>query len=197
VPVFNCDPPPEFGFKCEPQGTRWHDGKLYLTTRHIGIIVYDPQTKKFSPVVSTYRNQLFKGPNDLDFDADGNLYFTDPWGTGAGPDASDMTGAVYQYSKDGTLRRLISTGSFPNGIAVSPDNNTLAIGDFASNRVVYYGFLRGPAPACPQCVRDLSNTTFRGARAGSYNPGAGGPDGIHYDAHGNLWAMLGIGGIIE
>jgi gluconolactonase len=52
VPVFNCDPPPEFGFKCEPQGTRWHDGKLYLTTRHIGIIVYDPQTKKFSPVVT-------------------------------------------------------------------------------------------------------------------------------------------------
>jgi gluconolactonase len=137
VPVFNCDPPPEFCFKCEPQGTRWHDRKLYLTTRHIGIIVYDPQTKKFSPVVSTYRNQLFKGPNDLDFDADGNLYFTDPWGTGAGPDASDMTGAVYQYSKDGTLRRLISTGSFPNGIAISPDNSTLAIGDFASNRVVF------------------------------------------------------------
>jgi gluconolactonase len=74
VPVFNCDPPPEFGFKCEPQGTRWHDGKLYLTTRHIGIIVYDPQTKKFSPVVTAYRNQQFKGPNDLDFDADGNLY---------------------------------------------------------------------------------------------------------------------------
>jgi gluconolactonase len=197
VPVFNCDPPPEFGFKCEPQGTRWHDGKLYLTTRHIGIIVYDPQTKKFSPVVSTYRNQLFKGPNDLDFDADGNLYFTDPWGTGAGPETADMTGAVYQYSKDGILRRIISTGSFPNGIAVSPDNNILAIGDFASNRVLYYAFLRGPAPACAQCPRDSSNTTFRGARAGSYNPGAGGPDGIHYDVHGNLWAMLGIGGIIE
>ena len=197
VPVFNCDPPPEFGVKCEPQGTRWHDGKLYLTTRHIGIIVYDPQTKKVTPLVSTYRNQNFKGPNDLDFDADGNLYFTDPWGTGAGPEPADMTGAVYQYSKDGILRRIISTGSFPNGIAVSPDNNILAIGDFASNRVLYYAFLRGPSPACAQCPRDPSNTTFRGARAGSYNPGAGGPDGIHYDVHGNLWAMLGIGGIIE
>jgi gluconolactonase len=64
-------------------------------------------------------------------------------------------------------------------------------------RAADYGFLRGPAPACPQCVRDPSNTTFRGASAGSYNPGAGGPDGIHYDVHGNLWAMLGIGGIIE
>ena len=85
VPGFNCDPPAELGFKCEPQGTRWHDGKLYLTTRHLGIMVYDPQTKKLSSLVSTYRNQLFKGPNDLDFDAEGNLYFTDPWGTGPGP----------------------------------------------------------------------------------------------------------------
>jgi len=34
VPVVNCNPPPEIGQTCEPQGTRWHDGKLYLTTRH-------------------------------------------------------------------------------------------------------------------------------------------------------------------
>src|SRR5215813_10904494 len=44
VPAFNCNPPPELGQTCEPQGTRWLDGKLYLTTRHRGILVYDPQT---------------------------------------------------------------------------------------------------------------------------------------------------------
>jgi hypothetical protein len=44
VPVFNCNPQPELGQTCEPQGTRWLDGKLYLTTRHRGILVYDPQT---------------------------------------------------------------------------------------------------------------------------------------------------------
>src|ERR1700722_18909981 len=133
VPGFNCDPPEELGFKCEPQGTRWHDGKLYLTTRHLGIMIYDPQTKKLSSLVATYRNQLFKGPNDLDFDAEGNLYFTDPWGTGAGPDATDRTGAVYQYSRQGVLRRVMSTGEFPNGIAVSPDDTTLAVADYAAN----------------------------------------------------------------
>ena len=116
---------------CEPQGTRWHDGKLYVTTRHLGILVYDPQTKKVSSLVSTFHNELFKGPNDLDFDAEGNLYFTDPWGTGPGPDTVDQAGAVYQYSKDGILRRIISTGSFPNGIAVSPDDGTLAVADYA------------------------------------------------------------------
>ena len=69
---------------------RWHDGKLYVTTRHLGILVYDPETKKLSSLVSTFHNELFKGPNDLDFDAEGNLFFTDPWGTGPGPDAPDQ-----------------------------------------------------------------------------------------------------------
>src|SRR6266478_8710566 len=85
VPVFNCNPPSELGQTCEPQGTRWYNGKLYLTSRHRGILVYDPQTKQVKTLVYTYRNQLFKGPNDLDFDAEGNLFFTDPWGTGPGP----------------------------------------------------------------------------------------------------------------
>ena len=41
VPVVNCNPPAEIGQTCEPQGTRFKDGKLYLTTRHRGILVYD------------------------------------------------------------------------------------------------------------------------------------------------------------
>ena len=130
VPVFNCNPPPELGQTCEPQGTRWLDGKLYLTTRHRGILVYDPQTKELKTLVYTYRNQLFKGPNDLDFDAEGNLFFTDPWGTGPGPNLTDQTGAVYLYSRDGMLRKVMDSGLFPNGIAVSPDNTLLAVGDF-------------------------------------------------------------------
>jgi len=61
VPVVNCNPPAEIGQTCEPQGTRFKDGKLYLTTRHRGILVYDPQTKELKTLVYTWRNQLFKG----------------------------------------------------------------------------------------------------------------------------------------
>ena len=46
APAVNCNPPPEIGQTCEPQGTRWHDGKLYVPTRHRGILTYDPKTKK-------------------------------------------------------------------------------------------------------------------------------------------------------
>jgi gluconolactonase len=198
VPVVNCNPPAALGQTCEPQGSRWHDGKLYLTTRHLGILVYDPQARRLSTLVYTYRNQLFKGPNDLDFDAESNLFFTDPWGTGPGPNETDRTGAVYQYSRDGVLRKVMDSGLFPNGIAVSPDDNTLAIGDFRAGRMWYAGFAIGPNLGCPQCPRDPLHLTFSGVKAGTYVPGNSGPDGVHYDVKGNVWAGLaGLGGIVE
>jgi gluconolactonase len=198
VPAFNCNPPPELGQTCEPQGTRWLDGKLYLTTRHRGILVYDPQTKELKSLVYTYRNQLFKGPNDLDFDAEGNLFFTDPWGTGPGPNLTDQTGAVYLYGRDGMLRKVMDSGLFPNGIAVSPDNNLLAVGDFRGGRIWYSTFQNGPTMGCPQCPKDPSHSTFSSVKAGTFVPGNGGPDGMHYDVKGNLWAALaGLGGIIQ
>lgn len=197
VPGFNCNPPDDIGQTCEPQGTRWKDGKLYVITRHRGLLVYDPKTKEVKTVVYTYRNQLFKGPNDLDFDAEGNLYFTDPWATGPGPNASDRTGAVYQYSKDGILRKIIDDLSFPNGIAVSPDNNRLAIGDCTASRMVYAQFL-APTLSTPGVKPDPLHLTFSFVRVGTYMPGASCPDGLHYDVKGNLWiAAGGLGGMIE
>jgi gluconolactonase len=198
VPVFNCNPPAEMGQTCEPQGTRWKDGKLYLTSRHRGILVYDPQTKELKTLVYTYRNQLFKGPNDLDFDAEGNLFFTDPWGTGPGPNASDRSGAVYQYSRDGVLRKVMDGGLFPNGIAVSPDNSTVAIGDCLGGRLWYAAFTTGPTMGIPGSTPDPLHLTFQGVKAGTYMPGNGCPDGIHYDVKGNLWVSAArLGGIIE
>jgi len=40
--------------------------------------------------------------------------------------------------------------------------------------------------------------TFSGVRAGTYLPGTGCPDGIHYDVKGNLWAATArLGGILQ
>jgi gluconolactonase len=198
VPVVNCNPSEDIGQTCEPQGTRWKDGKLYLTTRHRGILTYDPKTKELKTLVYTWRNQLFKGPNDLDFDAEGNLFFTDPWGTGVGPSLSDRTGAVYQYSKDGILRKVIDDLNFPNGIAVPPDDGRLAIGDCTASRMVYAIFATGPTLGNPGAKPDPLHLTFQTVRAATYLPGAGCPDGLHYDVKGNLWiAAGGLGGVLQ
>src|SRR5215467_2001540 len=144
-----------------------------------------------------YRFQLFKGPNDLDFDVEGNVYFTDPWATGPGPNASDRTGAVYQYSKDGMLRKIMDDLQFPDGIAVSPDNNTLAIGDCTAGRMLYAAFAAGPSMSVPGGYTDPQRLTFTGVKAGTYFPGNGCPDGLHYDVKGNLWAASArLGGML-
>ena len=197
-PVVNCNPPASVGQDCEPQGTRWHDGKLYLTTRHRGILVYDPSTHNLSTLVYTYRNQLFKGPNDLDFDAEGNLFFTDPWGTGPGPNQTDRTGDVYQYSNQGVLHQIADSLQFPNGIAVSPDDSTLAVSDYAAGRIWYMPFLNGPGTSCQECAKDPTHQTFGLVKAGTYLPGNAGADGMHYDVKGDLWFQAnGVGGIME
>jgi hypothetical protein len=47
-----------------------------------------------------------------------------------------------------------------NGIAVSPVDGTLAVADYAANRMLYYSFLKGPNAACTQCGNDPSHTAF-------------------------------------
>ena len=101
-----------------------------------------------------------------------------------GPNETDRAGAVYQYSHDGILRKVMDSSMFPNGIAVSPDDTTLAVGDFRAGRMWYAGFETGPNIGCPQCPRDPLHLTFAGVKAGTYIPGNGGPDGVHYDVKG-------------
>jgi len=60
--------------------------------------------------------ERFKGPNDLVFSADGDLYFTDQGMT----DFVDDTGRVYRLRKDGRLEKLLDGLVSPNGIAIDP-----------------------------------------------------------------------------
>ena len=111
---------------------------------------------------------------------------------------SDRTGAVYQYSKDGVLRKVMDDLQFPNGIAVSPDNNTLAVGDCTAGRMLYAAFATGPGMSTPGATGDPLRLTFSGVKAGTYMPGNGCPDGLHYDVKGNLWiATARLGGILQ
>ena len=96
------------------------------------------------------------------------------------------------------LRKVMDSGLFPNGIAVSPDNTLLAVGDFRGGRIWYSTFQNGPTMGCPQCPKDPSHSTFSSVKAGTFIPGNGGPDGMHYDVRGNLWvALAGLGGIVQ
>lgn len=157
----------------QPQGLKFHkDGRLFGVDRKKGVFSYDPKTQKLSDYVLYFQNQNFLGPNDLIFDRQGGLYFTDPWGTSM----INLRGAVYYVSPEGKISRLIDNMAFPNGIALSPDEKTLYVNESMRNAVWAVG------------LEEPGVITQRRARVMTYLPGGGlGPDGMAVDEKGNLY----------
>jgi len=162
-----------------PLGTKFHqDGRLFITDKAKGVLVWDPKTRKLDTLYTGYKGKKFLGVNDLIFDSQGNFYFTDPGMTGA----HDPTGAVYKATARGELIQLISNMAYPNGIALSPDESSLFIAEFAANRIWYCTFDKQGRPEWVGILCNLS--------------GGVGPDGMAVDAKGNLYvAREGCGGV--
>src|SRR5712691_11378418 len=116
----------------QPQGLKFHkDGRLFGVDRKKGVFIYDPKTQQLSTYVLSFQNENFRGPNDLIFDRQGGLYFTDPWGTSM----VNQRGAVYYISPAGKLSRIIDNMAFPNGIALSSDDKILYIAETMRNAI--------------------------------------------------------------
>lgn len=116
-----------------PNGLKIHaDGRIFLADYQHGILQLDPKDGKISPVLTHRRSEGFKGINDLIFDQQGNLYFTDQGQTGL----HDPTGRVFRYNlKNERLDCLLDTGISPNGLALSPDEKTLYVAMTRGNAI--------------------------------------------------------------
>ena len=98
--------------------------------------------KNISKIPSAYRNKLLNGPNDLWIDADGGIYFTDPfykrpwWTHSSMP--QEIQG-VYYLSPDGKkIKRIIDDLQQPNGIVGSGDRKFLFVADIGGNKTYRY-----------------------------------------------------------
>ena len=80
-------------------------------------------TGRFERVIDQVEGIALKGPNDLVFDADGGLWFTDLGKVRA----QEMDrGGVFYTGIDGRSARVVAHPAMtPNGIALSPDGRTL------------------------------------------------------------------------
>ncbi len=84
------------------------------------------------PFITHYQGKRLNSPNDITVASDGAIWFTDPifglcmprQGSLAEPELSHQS--VYRY--DGELRRMADFEQ-PNGLAFSPDGNTLYVSD--------------------------------------------------------------------
>ncbi|WP_435008877.1 SMP-30/gluconolactonase/LRE family protein [Tundrisphaera lichenicola] len=82
-----------------------------------------------------FQGKRFNSPNDVAVDAQGRVYISDPRYVGGEPRELDFE-AVFRIDPDGTVTRLETTATKPNGLAVSPDGKTLYVADNGPNRRV-------------------------------------------------------------
>lgn len=150
----------------------------------------DPKPQ-FEIIVSTYKGKKFNSPNDLVFAANGNLYFTDPpYGLDHG--LKDSTKelpfqGVYCIRPGGKILLITDKVSYPNGIALSPDNKILYISNSDNENKEWIRYeLNGEGLP----VKD--SVFYRVSAEEGKVPGN--PDGMKVDARGYIFAT-GPGGV--
>jgi gluconolactonase len=143
------------------------------------------------PVAVGYEGKKLNSPNDLVFDDQGALYFTDPpFGlpsTFTDPKKELPFNAVFRVAKDGKISAVATELEAPNGLGFSPDFKTLYVANATAKEPIWkaYGV-------------KADGSLDKGrlfAEARSYvKDGDGVPDGLKVDIHGNVFAT-GPGGV--
>lgn len=138
----------------------------------------------FTVLASHYQGKKLNSPNDLCFDQRGNIYFTDPR-YGYRHDVEQDCMAVYRINIEGSLERVIDDLETPNGILLTPDNNTLYLVDNnpdpgGARTLLEYRNAGGVGDAKWQQARVLHD----------FGEGRGG-DGMVLDIEGNIYLTAG------
>jgi len=142
-----------------------------------------------SVLADRFDGRRLNSPNDLVFRSDGTLYFTDPpFGL---PDAFDDPAKELGFSgvfrvRDGVVTLVERELEGPNGIALSPDERFLYVGNWDPQRKVVMRY-ELDADGAPAGRREVFHDMI-GA------PGEDAIDGIAVDPAGNLF-VCGPGGI--
>jgi gluconolactonase len=146
---------------------------------------------KMTPLAVGFMGKKFNSPNDLVYDDQGNLWFTDPPyglpGTFKDPGKELDFQGVYRVAKDGKITLATRELEAPNGLAFSPDYKTLYVANSQPTRAIWKAF-----PVNADGTLGVSRVFADATKL--FHEGDGVPDGMKIDAHGNVWAT-GPGGV--
>ncbi len=137
---------------------------------------------KRTVLAERYEGKRLNSPNDLVLRSDGALYFTDPSGGNRFADwdlKKELTFQGVFLLKDGKLQPVIQDLERPNGIALSPDEKFLYVNDSVKRAILRYEVQRDGSVANGRVFADMSTGT-----------GTGNPDGMKFDAKGNLYRWV-------
>lgn len=146
----------------------------------------DLETKNYKILAAEYNGQPFNSPNDIALAGDETIFFTDPpyglEGINASPMKRQPANGVYRLSPSGEVSLLIDDLTFPNGVGLSPDEETLyvAVSDPERPVVLRYDLTADDVAASGTVIHDGAGDIAKGE--------TGLPDGLAVDAAGNLFA---------
>lgn len=175
------------GLFLEPAGTL-----LLADSGNRSLMRLDPATRAKTELVARFDGKRFNSPNDAVRRAGGAIYFTDPpyglTGIETSPLIEQSRNGVYRLDPDGSVHLIDGELKFPNGVALSPDGNTLYVSNSDPQRPIWKAYTLD-AQGQVTAQRVLADASEQ-VRAGL--PGL--PDGMDMAADGTLFAS-GPGGI--
>jgi gluconolactonase len=126
--IFRISPAGEWTVVCEydgePNGLKIRkDGAIFCADQKNGIVQIDPGTGAVSVVLGELPRGPLKGPNDLWFANNGDLYFTDQGETGL----QDPSGRVVRIRANGKVDVLLDNVPGPNGIVGNKQQTALFV----------------------------------------------------------------------
>lgn len=165
-----------------PAGLAFHpDGSLWVADEgddiH-GLLRITPDGNA-EIVVNEYEGRALNGANDLVFDRNGVIYFSDPWRSG--PD--NPVGGFYRYFPDGRLEQIDTGLQFPNGVALNADESAVYLAETYQMRILRYAI--GP------------DGSVEPAEVWGPTGEPAGPDGMAFAADGTLYCAHHGGGRID
>jgi gluconolactonase len=176
-----------------------HDGRLVVCeqggqSRPARIVRVDRATGAVETVIADVGGRPLNSPNDVAITSDGAIWFTDPtygWlqGFRPRPQLGDM---VYRIDPaSGVARPVVALLDKPNGLAFSPDERTLYVGDS--------GAIHGPGDYNPRRPRRVLAFGIHGVQPVSRRLFAdaipGFPDGLKVDTAGRVYTSA-SGGVM-
>jgi sugar lactone lactonase YvrE len=155
-----------------PPGLGWSidwlpDGRLLVTGQGLNRIEPDG-----SMVPHADLSEISDHFNEIVVDGRGNVYING--GVSFDPDTGEAPGIIALVTPDGFARQVADKIAFPNGMAVTPDNETLIIAESFAGRLTAFDIARDGS---------LSNRRV-------WSDGVG-PDGICIDADRAVWTGVG------
>lgn len=163
-----------------------HQGRLVLCQHGDRRIARLEADGTFKTLADRYMGKRFNSPNDGTFKSNGDFYFTDPpYGLLKLNDDPakelDFNGVYRISASDGSVTLLTREMTLPNGIAFSPDEKTLYVGNSDPKKAIWNAFPVKEDGTIGEGRVFADVTSLAGRKKGL-------PDGLKVDQAGNLFA---------